>query len=103
MTSQARRTNRHPAVRQNPVQWSNRGHFFTAAAETIRRILVDDERRRGRLKRGGGRQPSATTEDPEVLALALLAAGKRIAELQGRSHQQRPPPSAPSGKVPIYT
>ncbi len=42
-------------------------------------------------------------EDPEVVALALLAASKRIAELQGRSHEQQVSPSTPSGMVPIYT
>jgi RNA polymerase sigma factor (TIGR02999 family) len=33
--------------------WDNRWHFFAAAAEAMRRILVDNARRRGRLKRGG--------------------------------------------------
>src|SRR5215468_6459306 len=36
--------------------WDNRGHFFAAAAESMRRILVERARRRGRLKRGGSRQ-----------------------------------------------
>ena len=36
-------------------KWDHRGHFFAAAAEAMRRILVDAARRRGRLKRGGGR------------------------------------------------
>src|SRR5690242_18788963 len=35
--------------------WENRGHFFAAAAEAMRRILVESARRRGRQKRGGGR------------------------------------------------
>jgi RNA polymerase sigma factor (TIGR02999 family) len=35
--------------------WEGRGHFFAAAAEAMRRILVEAARRRGRLKRGGGR------------------------------------------------
>ena len=34
-------------------QWSDRGHFFAAAAEAMRRILVDQARRRGATKRGG--------------------------------------------------
>lgn len=33
--------------------WQNRGHFFAAAAEAIRRILVENARRKGRHKRGG--------------------------------------------------
>jgi RNA polymerase sigma factor (TIGR02999 family) len=34
--------------------WSSRWHFFAAAAEAMRRILVEDARRRGRHKHGGG-------------------------------------------------
>jgi RNA polymerase sigma factor (TIGR02999 family) len=34
--------------------WDGRWHFFAAAAEAMRRILVDQARRRGRIKRGGG-------------------------------------------------
>jgi RNA polymerase sigma factor (TIGR02999 family) len=37
-------------------QWDNRGHFFAAAAEAMRRILVEHARRKRSLKRGGGRQ-----------------------------------------------
>src|SRR5207253_3433991 len=33
--------------------WDSRGHFFAAAAEAMRRILVDSARRRGAQKRGG--------------------------------------------------
>ena len=33
--------------------WDSRWHFFAAAAESMRRILVDNARRRGRIKRGG--------------------------------------------------
>src|SRR5919198_2171043 len=36
--------------------WNSRGHFFAAAAEAMRRILVEGARKRGRLKRGGDRQ-----------------------------------------------
>src|SRR3989475_9024883 len=35
--------------------WDGRGHFFAAAAEAMRRILVDNARRKGRLAHGGGR------------------------------------------------
>lgn len=34
--------------------WNGRGHFFAAAAEAMRRILVESARRKGRHKRGGG-------------------------------------------------
>lgn len=36
--------------------WNSRGHFFAAAAEAMRRILVEEARRKGRQKHGGGRQ-----------------------------------------------
>ena len=38
-----------------PVAWQGRSHFFGAAAEAMRRILVESARRKGRLKHGGGR------------------------------------------------
>jgi RNA polymerase sigma factor (TIGR02999 family) len=57
--------------------WDGRGHFFAAAAEAMRRILVENARRRHRLKRGGGRgrvdlddaQPAAPETDDDLLAL----------------------------------
>jgi RNA polymerase sigma factor (TIGR02999 family) len=49
--------------------WNSRGHFFAAAAEAMRRILVENARRKSRLKRGGDR-------DREVLPEAQLAASK---------------------------
>jgi RNA polymerase sigma factor (TIGR02999 family) len=36
--------------------WNSRGHFFAAAAEAMRRILVEQARRKGRLKRGGDQE-----------------------------------------------
>lgn len=36
-----------------PQQWSNRGHFFAAAAEAMRRILVENARRKLRPRHGG--------------------------------------------------
>src|SRR5262245_27891561 len=35
--------------------WDNRGHFFAAAAEAMRRILVESARRKNRVRHGGGR------------------------------------------------
>jgi RNA polymerase sigma factor (TIGR02999 family) len=48
-------------------QWNSRGHFFAAAAESMRRILVDRARDKKRHKRGGGRQRIEL--DTVVLAL----------------------------------
>ena len=36
------------------VRWENRGHFFSAAAEAMRRILIENARRKQAVKRGGG-------------------------------------------------
>lgn len=36
--------------------WQNRAHFFGAAAEAMRRILIENARRKARLKRGGGQR-----------------------------------------------
>jgi RNA polymerase sigma factor (TIGR02999 family) len=35
------------------IEWSNRGHFFGAAAEAMRRILIENARRKGRIRHGG--------------------------------------------------
>src|ERR1700756_1924384 len=44
-------------VGSRPEQgWDSRGHFFAAAAEAMRRILVDNYRRKHRLKRGGDQE-----------------------------------------------
>ena len=43
-------------VGQEAQNWKNRRHFFTAAAEAMRRILIDNARRKKSLKHGGDRQ-----------------------------------------------
>jgi len=40
-------------VVNEPLNWNGRGHFFAAAAEAMRRILVENARRKGRFKHGG--------------------------------------------------
>jgi RNA polymerase sigma factor (TIGR02999 family) len=49
------------------VNWNSRGHFFAAAAEAMRRILIEKARRKGRSKHGGDRQ---RLELDEALAVA---------------------------------
>src|SRR3954462_3453866 len=41
------------STEREPQQWNSRGHFFAAAAEAMRRILVENARRKGREKHGG--------------------------------------------------
>jgi RNA polymerase sigma factor (TIGR02999 family) len=66
-------------------KWDGRWHFFAAAAEAMRRILVDNARRRGRLKRGGGGQrvdlehSQFTVDEPPDDLLALDEALERFA------------------------
>jgi RNA polymerase sigma factor (TIGR02999 family) len=51
-----------------PRGWQNRAHFFGAAAEAMRRILVDHARRKKSLKRGGGIENEELTDAVIVLA-----------------------------------
>jgi RNA polymerase sigma factor (TIGR02999 family) len=41
-------------VKQEPVDWQNRSHFFGVASRLIRQVLVDHARKRGAAKRGSG-------------------------------------------------
>jgi RNA polymerase sigma factor (TIGR02999 family) len=54
--------------------WNGRGHFFGAAAEAMRRILVERARRRGRSKHGGGR-------DREQISLSQICAPSDCVDL----------------------
>ena len=66
-------------------RWDGRGHFFAAAAEAMRRILVENARRRGRQKRGGGRarvellEADLAVDDPPDEVLAVDEALERLA------------------------
>src|SRR6478672_11842061 len=79
---------------QQSQRWDNRGHFFVAAAEAMRRILVESARRRQSLKRGGGLDHQSVDDlaiagpepDDKVLAVSdaleqLSATDKTAAEL----------------------
>jgi RNA polymerase sigma factor (TIGR02999 family) len=57
--------------------WDGRGHFFAAAAEAMRRILVEQARSRGRLKRGGGL--TRTPIDPDELGSIGIDADELLA------------------------
>jgi RNA polymerase sigma factor (TIGR02999 family) len=74
--------------------WNSLGHFFAAAAEAMRRILVEQGRRKGRIRHGGGRQReqlldvdiAAPADDEQILLLddaltRLAAARPQAAEL----------------------
>ena len=71
--------------------WENRGHFFAAAAEAMRRILIESARRKSRLKRGGQQervdldQVQLATESDPATVLSIDQALERLA----KAHPQK--------------
>lgn len=69
------------------ARWQNRGHFFAAAAEAMRRILIDNARRKAAGKHGGGLKRQglepdvAAAPEPREDLLALDEALNQLAEL----------------------
>ena len=71
-------------VGSDQKQWENRAHFFGAAAEAMRRILVEHARRKRSLKRGGGAEHIEFDESALVLAAPpeeLLAVHEALDQL----------------------
>jgi RNA polymerase sigma factor (TIGR02999 family) len=70
--------------------WNGRGHFFAAAAEAMRRILIEQARHRRSAKAGGGRRRSPlsvvepTIEGPSIDLLALDEALEKLAAKEPR-------------------
>lgn len=68
--------------------WNSRGHFFAAAAEAMRRILVEQARHKRRLKHGGERRrvdldsACSVTEPPSLDLLALDDALSKLAVIE---------------------
>jgi len=70
--------------RQGTSDWNSRGHFFAAAAEAMRRILIDGARQKRRPKHGGDRKRVALDDaisiaEPQDDLLALDEALSRLA------------------------
>jgi RNA polymerase sigma factor (TIGR02999 family) len=74
--------------------WNNRGHFFAAAAESMRRILVENARSKARVRHGGGLHrveileadaAAAPTDDEQILLLD--EALTRLAEVRPQAAQ----------------
>jgi RNA polymerase sigma factor (TIGR02999 family) len=81
-------------VGPSDIGWESRAHFFGAAAQAIRRILVDRARAKDRLKRGSGEHPlrldAAATigvEGPNLDVLALDEALQRLSALDAQKAQ----------------
>jgi RNA polymerase sigma factor (TIGR02999 family) len=76
-----------------PQQWDTRGHFMAAAAEAMRRILVERARHKKTLKAGGGRQRvelvdiALASAGPDIDMLALSDALDRLEALDQRMAQ----------------
>ena len=77
-------------VGSNDPGWEGRGHFFGAAAQAMRQILVDQARRKARVKHGGDRQrldldeSAATIEPPTDDVLALDEALRELEKIDPR-------------------
>jgi RNA polymerase sigma factor (TIGR02999 family) len=76
-----------------PLRWDSRAHFYCAAAQTMRRILIDHARSRDAAKRSGNRERIALDEGLIAVdaqageLLALDAALDRLAALNARHAQ----------------
>src|SRR3954463_9900389 len=67
--------------------WDSRGHFFAAAAEAMRRILVDNARRKAAAKAGGDRRRLDLAEAEPAIegpSLDLLALDEALAALEAK-------------------
>lgn len=70
------------------IEWNSKGHFFGAAAQTMRRLLIDNARRKGRIKHGGGqnreelRDSQFGVQDPNDEVLAVHESLERFAEVE---------------------
>ena len=73
-----------------PGHWDSRGHFFAAAAEAMRRILVENARRKARIRHGGDHRRvqldefHAVVESPDENLLALDEALSQLTQLDAR-------------------
>lgn len=59
-------SNKRAAPDASGSEWDSRGHFFAAAAEAMRRILVESARRKDSIKRGGG-QVRADFDERQII------------------------------------
>ena len=74
----------------DPAHFDNRGHFFAAAAEAMRRILIDSARRKDAKKRGAGLQ-RVNLDDVDVAAKADDNTLLRLDEALEKLAKEDPP------------
>ncbi len=66
------------------IEWANKAHFFGAAAEAMRRILIEHARSKNRIKRGGNPDGPAAKRIPlDVLDLAAADDPEQIVAVDG--------------------
>jgi RNA polymerase sigma factor (TIGR02999 family) len=68
-------------VGNDELAWESRGHFYVAAAEAMRRILIEHARARSRVKRGGSGPGPAFDRGTAIASVADLAAEKKPEEV----------------------
>jgi RNA polymerase sigma factor (TIGR02999 family) len=75
---------------QRVQRWDSRGHFFAAAAQAMRRILIDNARSKGRIKHGGDRK-RVQLDEADAISLAapdeLLLIDEAIGKLEAEDSQ----------------
>jgi RNA polymerase sigma factor (TIGR02999 family) len=82
------------------AQWDSSVHFFGAAAEAMRRILVEAARRKARIKHGGGRQKCEVNEADAITmpdSIDLIALDEALEKLS-----QADPPKAELVKLRYF-
>jgi len=97
--------------RPQAAEWDNRGHFFAAAAEAMRRILIEQARKKATLKRGKGAArlqrdslSVATSDSRDAISnvncwrhhLRQQAPGRLLFAVNCRIHPAKPPSVAPT-------
>jgi RNA polymerase sigma factor (TIGR02999 family) len=81
-------------IRKQEQRWNGRGHFFAAAAEAMRRILIEQARRKKALKAGGEHQRldaekiAELAVEPSSDALDILALDEALKRLEQKSPRQ---------------
>jgi len=78
-------------VGKNHPQWNGRAHFFGAAAEAMRRILIENARRKRAARHGGG-QPRLDINEIEIASAAkddeLMVVSDALEKLAARDKQK---------------
>jgi RNA polymerase sigma factor (TIGR02999 family) len=86
---------------QDGSHWNSRGHFFGAAAEAMRRLLVENARRKGRMRHGGDHERVPL----DLIHLPHIDQGKKLLELDEalKILEQEDPASCAVVKLRYFT